>query len=107
MAKAQFHRNQKVWVASVGTWAVIERIVPIWAKGFDEPVRVTYDVGLGREQVRPMVGMQRPAGARGRGPRRRRGGEAGGRGNVVWGVALASSPQASGEVTSVVGPAHA
>ena len=49
MAKAQFHRNQKVWVASVGTWAVIERIVPIWAKGFDEPVRVTYDVGLGRE----------------------------------------------------------
>ena len=49
MAKAQFHRNQKVWVASVGTWAVIERIVPIWARGFDEPVRVTYDVGLGRE----------------------------------------------------------
>lgn len=49
MAKAQFHRNQKVWVESVGAWAVIERIVPIWAKGFDEPVRITYDVGLGRE----------------------------------------------------------
>ena len=49
MAKAQFHRNQKVWVATVGTWAVIERIVPIWARGFDEPVRITYDVGLGRE----------------------------------------------------------
>lgn len=49
MAKAQFHRNQKVWVSTVGTWAVIERIVPIWAKGFGEPVRITYDVGLGRE----------------------------------------------------------
>ena len=49
MAKAQFHRNQKVWVDSVGAWAVIERISPIWAKGFDEPVRITYDVGLGRE----------------------------------------------------------
>ena len=23
--------------------------MPVWAKGFDEPVRVTYDVGLGRE----------------------------------------------------------
>jgi hypothetical protein len=49
MAKAQFHRNQKVWVATVGTWAVIEKVVPIWAKGFEEPVRVLYEVGLGRE----------------------------------------------------------
>lgn len=49
MAKAQFHRNQKVWVSTVGTWATIEKIVPIWAKGFGEPVRITYDVGLGRE----------------------------------------------------------
>jgi hypothetical protein len=49
MAKAQFHRNEKVWVSTVGTWAVIEKIVPIWAKGFGEPVRITYDVGLGRE----------------------------------------------------------
>jgi hypothetical protein len=49
MAKAQFHRNQKVWVSTVGTWAVVEKVVPIWAKGFDEPVRITYDVGLGRE----------------------------------------------------------
>jgi hypothetical protein len=51
MAKAQFHRNQKVWVESVGAWAIIEKIVPIWAKGFDEPVKITYDVGLGREFV--------------------------------------------------------
>ena len=49
MAKAQFHRNQKVWVETVGTWAVIEKIVPIWTRGFGEPVRITYDVGLGRD----------------------------------------------------------
>jgi hypothetical protein len=48
MAKTQFHRNQKVWVSTVGTWAVVEKIVPVWAKGFDEPVRITYEVGLGR-----------------------------------------------------------
>jgi hypothetical protein len=49
LAKAQFNKHQKVWVESVGAWAVIERIVPVWAKGFDEPVRITYDVGMGRE----------------------------------------------------------
>jgi hypothetical protein len=49
MAKAQFHRNQRVWVDSVGAWAVVEKIVPVWAKGFGEPVRITYEVGLGRE----------------------------------------------------------
>jgi hypothetical protein len=49
VAKTVFQRNQKVWVESVGAWATIEKIVPVWAKGFDEPVRVTYDVGLGRE----------------------------------------------------------
>ena len=49
MAKAIYQRNQKVWVESVGVWAMIEKIVPVWAKGFDEPVKVTYDVGLGRD----------------------------------------------------------
>ena len=49
MAKAQFHRHQKVWVESVGSWAAVERIIPVWVKGFDEPVRISYDVGLGRE----------------------------------------------------------
>jgi hypothetical protein len=49
VAKAQFHKHQKVWVGSVGAWATIEKIQPVWAKGFDEPVRITYDVGLGRE----------------------------------------------------------
>jgi hypothetical protein len=49
MAKAQFHRNQRVWVECIGAWAAVEKIIPTWAKGFGEPVRITYDVGLGRE----------------------------------------------------------
>lgn len=51
MAKAQFHKNQRVYVRPVGTWALIERVVPYWAKGIDEPIRVHYDVGLGREFI--------------------------------------------------------
>ena len=49
MARAQFQKGQKVWVECVGAWATVEKVQPVWAKGFDEPVRVTYDVGLGRE----------------------------------------------------------
>lgn len=49
MAKAQFHKNQRVYVRPVGTWAVIERVVPQWVKDVDEPLRVFYDVGLGRD----------------------------------------------------------
>ena len=49
MAKAQFHRHQRVWVESVGAWATVEKLIPVWTKGFDEPVKITYDVGLGRE----------------------------------------------------------
>ncbi len=49
MARAQFQKGQKVWVECVGAWAQIDKVQPVWAKGFDEPVRVTYDVGLGRE----------------------------------------------------------
>lgn len=49
MARAQFQKGQKVWVECVGAWASIEKVQPVWAKGFEEPVRVTYDVGLGRE----------------------------------------------------------
>ncbi|NAV73971.1 hypothetical protein FGF91_24275, partial [Salmonella sp. zj-f60] len=48
-ARAQFQKGQKVWVECVGAWAFVEQVQPVWAKGFDEPVRVTYDVGLGRE----------------------------------------------------------
>lgn len=49
MAKAQFHKNQRVYVRPVGTWATIERIVPQWVKDMDEPLRIHYDVGLGRD----------------------------------------------------------
>jgi len=49
MARAQFQKGQRVWVECVGAWTTVEKVQPVWAKGFDEPVRVTYDVGLGRE----------------------------------------------------------
>ncbi|HEX3483425.1 MAG TPA: hypothetical protein VHT51_00100 [Micropepsaceae bacterium] len=49
MAHAQFHKNQRVYVRPVGTWALIERVVPQWTKGLESPIRIFYDVGLGRE----------------------------------------------------------
>ncbi|MEQ1753783.1 MAG: hypothetical protein ABL973_06590 [Micropepsaceae bacterium] len=49
MAKAQFHKNQRVYVKTVGTWATVDKVMPQWAKGIDEPLRVFYDVGLGRD----------------------------------------------------------
>jgi hypothetical protein len=49
MAKASFHKNQKVFVKPVGTWAIVEAVLPQWVKGLDEPLKIHYDVGLGRE----------------------------------------------------------
>jgi hypothetical protein len=49
MAKALFHKNQRVYVKPVGTWAIVERVTPQWVKGVDEPIRIHYDVGLGRD----------------------------------------------------------
>lgn len=49
MAKASFHKNQKVFVKPVGTWAIVEAVLPQWVKGLDEPLKIYYDVGLGRE----------------------------------------------------------
>ncbi len=49
MAKANFHKNQRVYVKPVGTWAIVEKVLPQWVKGLDEPLKVHYDVGLGRE----------------------------------------------------------
>jgi hypothetical protein len=49
MAKALFHKSQRVYVKPVGTYALIEKVIPHWVKGVEEPLRVTYDVGLGRE----------------------------------------------------------
>ncbi|WP_084400021.1 hypothetical protein [Henriciella aquimarina] len=49
MAKALFHKSQRVFVKPVGTWALVERVIPHWVKDVEEPLRVTYDVGLGRD----------------------------------------------------------
>ncbi len=49
MAKAAFHKGQKVFVTPVGTWAIVEKVMPQWVKGLDEPLKIHYDVGLGRE----------------------------------------------------------
>ena len=62
MAKAVFQRNQRVWVESVGAWAIVEKIDPIWAKGFEEPVKVTYDVGLGRAFMAHELRAEDPVG---------------------------------------------
>lgn len=65
MARAQFQKGQKVWVECVGAWAHIEKVQPVWAKGFDEPVRISYDIGLGREFTASelMLPMEDEAGA--------------------------------------------
>jgi hypothetical protein len=60
MAKAQFHKNQRVFVKPVGTWALIEHVVPHWAKGLDEPLRVHYDCGLGREFTTEEIQAEEP-----------------------------------------------
>ena len=62
MAKAQFHKNQRVYVKPVGTWALVEHVVPHWAKGLDEPIRVHYDVGLGREFTAEELLSEEPMG---------------------------------------------
>lgn len=49
MAKADFHKHQRVFVRPVGTWALIEQVKPHWVKGVEEPVRISYDCGLGRD----------------------------------------------------------
>lgn len=60
MAKAQFHKNQRVYVKPVGTWALVERVVPHWTKGLDEPIRVVYDCGLGRDFVAEELQQEEP-----------------------------------------------
>jgi len=49
MAKAKFHKAQRVFVKPVGTWAYVEAVVPKWVKGCDEPIKIAYDCGMGRE----------------------------------------------------------
>lgn len=49
MAKAKFHKGQKVFVRPVGTWAIVEQVLPSWTKGIEEPIKINYECGLGRE----------------------------------------------------------
>jgi hypothetical protein len=49
MAKAAFEKGQRVFVRPVGCYAVVEKVIPHWVKGMDEPFKIHYDVGLGRE----------------------------------------------------------
>jgi hypothetical protein len=61
MAKASFHKSQRVYVKPVGTWALVEHVVPHWAKGIEEPIRIHYDVGLGREFTAEELLSEEPA----------------------------------------------
>ena len=49
MAKAKYHKSQRVFVKPVATWAYVEAVVPKWVKGCDEPIKIAYDCGMGRE----------------------------------------------------------
>ena len=59
MAKALFHKMQRVYVKPVGTWALVEKVIPHWVKDVDEPLRITYECGLGRPfQAHELVSEQ-------------------------------------------------
>lgn len=62
MAKALFQQGQKVFAENIGTWATIEKVIPHWVKGVDEPIRVTYDLGLGREFLSTELVGEAPSG---------------------------------------------
>ena len=61
MAKAVFHKNQRVYVKSVGTWALIEKVKPQWVKDVEEPVKIFYDCGLGRDFPAHELAAEQPA----------------------------------------------
>ena len=49
MAKAKYHKSQRVFVKPVGTWACVEAVVTKWVEGCEEPIKVAYECGMGRE----------------------------------------------------------
>lgn len=49
MARAVFQKGQRVYVKPMAAWASVERLIPQWVRGVEEPLKVLYDVGLGRE----------------------------------------------------------
>lgn len=64
MAKAVFHKGERVYVKPVGTWAKVETVLPHWVKGVEEPLKVHYDVGLGREfQAHELMREQKQGGS--------------------------------------------
>ena len=48
MAKAKYHKSQRVFVKPVGTWAHVEAVVPKWVKGCEEPIKISYECGMVR-----------------------------------------------------------
>ncbi|WP_321488595.1 hypothetical protein [uncultured Hyphomonas sp.] len=59
MAKAHFHKMQRVYVKPVGTWALVEQVIPHWVKDVAEPLKVTYECGLGRQfQANELISEQ-------------------------------------------------
>ena len=42
MAKAKYHKSQRVFVKPVGTWAYVEAVVPQWVKGCEEPIKIAF-----------------------------------------------------------------
>jgi hypothetical protein len=65
VAKSLFNKGQRVFVKPVGAWASVERIMPQWVKGVEEPLKIFYDVGLGREfqahELAPEARESRPS----------------------------------------------
>jgi hypothetical protein len=45
---------------------MVERVIPHWAKGLDEPIRIFYDVGLGREFAGDELQAEQPLAVNGR-----------------------------------------
>ena len=48
MAKAKFHKSQRVFVKPVGTWAHVEAVVPQWVKGCEESTALRTNAANGR-----------------------------------------------------------
>jgi hypothetical protein len=49
MAKAKYHKAQRVFVKPVGTWAYVEAVVPNGSKAATSPSRSPNDCGMGRD----------------------------------------------------------
>jgi hypothetical protein len=46
MAKAKYHKSQRVFVKPVCTWAHVEAVAPKWVKGCEEPSKIAYGMGI-------------------------------------------------------------